>query len=121
MKVLIQKSTAKGRVQAPPSNSLAHRMLICGALSGNSQIENLSASNDIAATVSCLKAMGAAVDFDGKTAKVIDRYGNEKPVWFTSDLKSPRGKFKAELTARSMNRCTPRAQLTIGFTGKEIK
>ncbi len=70
MKVLIQKSTAKGRVQAPPSKSLAHRMLICGALSGNSQIENLSASNDIAATVSCLKAMGAAVDFDGKTAKL---------------------------------------------------
>lgn len=61
------------------------------------------------------------IEFDGKTAKVIDRYGNEKPIWFTSDLKAPRGRFKAELTARSLNRCTPRAQITFGFTGKEIK
>jgi len=61
------------------------------------------------------------IEFDGKTAKVIDRYGNEKPVWFTSDLKAPRGRFKASLTARALNRCTPRAQLTFGFTGKEIK
>ncbi|MBR5520344.1 MAG: hypothetical protein IKU55_06465, partial [Clostridia bacterium] len=61
------------------------------------------------------------IEFDGKTAKVIDRYGNENPIWFTSNLKAPRGKFKAELTARALNRCTPRAQLTFGFTGKEIK
>ncbi len=61
------------------------------------------------------------IEFDGKTAKVVDRYGNEKPIWFTSNLKAPRGKFKAELTARALNRGTPRAQLTFGFTGKEIK
>jgi hypothetical protein len=61
------------------------------------------------------------IEFDGKTAKVVDRYGNEKPIWFTSNLKTPRGKFKAELTARALNRGTPRAQLTFGFTGKEIK
>ncbi len=61
------------------------------------------------------------IEFDGKTAKVIDRYGNEKPIWFTSDLKAPRGKFKAELTARPLNRGVARAQLTFGFTGKEIK
>ncbi len=61
------------------------------------------------------------IEFDGEHAKVIDRYGNEKPVWFTSTLKAPRGKFKASLTARALNRTTPRAQLTLGFTGKEIK
>ena len=61
------------------------------------------------------------IEFDGKTAKVIDRYGNEKPIWFTSNLKAPRGKFKAELTARALNRGVARAQLTFGFTGKEIK
>ncbi|MBE6651046.1 MAG: hypothetical protein E7613_07005 [Ruminococcaceae bacterium] len=61
------------------------------------------------------------IEFDGKTAKVVDRYGNEMPIWFTSNLKAPRGKFKAELTARALNRGTPRAQLTLGFTGKEIK
>ena len=61
------------------------------------------------------------IEFDGETAKVIDRYGNEKPIFFTSTLRAPRGKFKASLTARALNRTTPRARLTIGFTGKEIK
>lgn len=61
------------------------------------------------------------IEFDGKTAKVIDRYGNEKSIWFTSDLKAPRGKCKATLTARPLNRGVARAQLTLGFTGKEIK
>ena len=61
------------------------------------------------------------IEFDGKNAKVIDRYGNEKSIWFKSNIKAPRGNFKAELTARALNRCTPRAQLTFGFTGKEIK
>lgn len=60
------------------------------------------------------------LEFDGKTAKVIDRYANEKPVWFESDLKAPEGSFKAELTARALNRTTPRAKLTIGFTGNEL-
>ncbi len=61
------------------------------------------------------------IEFDGKTAKVVDRYGNEKPIWFSSTLKAPRGKFNAELTAKALNRGTARAQLTLGFTGKEIK
>ncbi len=61
------------------------------------------------------------IEFDGKEAKVIDRYGNEKKIWFKSNLKAPRGKFKATLTAKSLNRATPRAQITLGFTGKEIK
>lgn len=61
------------------------------------------------------------IEFDGEHAKVIDRYGNEKPIWFESNLKAPRGRCKATLTARALNRTTPRAQLTVGFTGKEIK
>jgi len=61
------------------------------------------------------------IEFDGKNAKVIDRYGNEKPVWFTGDLKVPRGKLEAVLTAKALNRNTPRARLTLGFTGKEIR
>ena len=62
------------------------------------------------------------IEWDGKEAKVLDRYGNERPIWFNAEnFKSPRGKFKAELTARALNRTTPRAQLTLGFTGKEVK
>ena len=61
------------------------------------------------------------IEFDGKKAKIIDRYANETDIGFESNLKAPRGKFKAELTANSVNNLTPRAILTLGFTGKELK
>ncbi len=70
MKVIIEKSRASGTIDAPPSKSMAHRLLICGALSGNSVITNLSASKDIIATVECLKNMGANIELDSNTAKI---------------------------------------------------
>ncbi len=76
---------------------------------------------DMSVMFECELQSSDFIEFDGKTAKVIDRYANEKPIWFSGEIKAPRGKFKAELTARALNRCTPRAQLTFGFTGKEIK
>ena len=60
MNVRIEKSIARGRVQAPPSKSYAHRLLICAALSmGESRVDNLSFSEDIYATLDCLSALGA--------------------------------------------------------------
>ena len=48
MNVRIEKSIARGRVQAPPSKSYAHRLLICAALSmGDARVDNLSFSEDI--------------------------------------------------------------------------
>ena len=61
MTVRILPSKAHGRVSAPPSKSMAHRALICGALSGASVIENIAFSNDIEATIACLEALGASV------------------------------------------------------------
>lgn len=61
MNVQILPSVAAGSVSAPPSKSTAHRALICGALSRGSRITNLAASEDIKATLSCLKALGAQV------------------------------------------------------------
>lgn len=61
MTVKILPSVAAGSVSAPPSKSMAHRALICGALSQGSNISNLAASEDIKATLSCLKALGAQV------------------------------------------------------------
>ena len=52
MTVTINKSTAFGRVKAPPSKSMAHRYLICGALSENSEINGIEKSKDIEATLS---------------------------------------------------------------------
>ena len=70
----------------------------------------------------CELLSGEFVEWDGVTAKTVDRFGNERPIWCSSDsFKAPRGKFKASLEARALNRTTPRMQLTLGFTGKEVK
>lgn len=61
MNVTIYPSKAAGPVSAPPSKSVAHRALICGALSDHCTIEHLSFSKDIQATLSCLCSLGAVV------------------------------------------------------------
>lgn len=66
----IEKSTAFGEMNASPSKSMAHRYLICGALSKDSEIGNVDFSEDIKATVGCLKALGAKVEIDGNTVKI---------------------------------------------------
>ncbi|MEE0897945.1 MAG: 3-phosphoshikimate 1-carboxyvinyltransferase, partial [Acutalibacteraceae bacterium] len=58
MIVSFEKSTAFGEILAPPSKSMAHRYLICGALSDKSEIKNIDFSEDIKATLSCLEALG---------------------------------------------------------------
>ena len=51
-----------GAVTPPPSKSQAHRMLIAAALCGGiSTLSNVALSQDIAATLSCLRALGAGV------------------------------------------------------------
>ncbi len=61
------------------------------------------------------------IEFDGKCAKVIDRYANEKEIYFEGNITAPNGEFSAELTATALNKTTPRAQLSFIFTGKVIK
>ena len=63
MTAKIFKSIANGKISAPPSKSMSHRALICGALSDKSVIYNLGESEDISATLNCLRALGASVDF----------------------------------------------------------
>jgi len=46
-----------GIVRVPASKSVAHRALICAALSGADEPENLSGSEDIEATVRCMRAL----------------------------------------------------------------
>lgn len=49
-------------MQAPPSKSMAHRLLICAALSGERcEISGLAESDDINATAGCLKSLGVTV------------------------------------------------------------
>ena len=60
MKVRINKGVARGRIDAPPSKSMAHRLLICAGLSeGECTVHGISESEDVLATLDCLKAIGA--------------------------------------------------------------
>ncbi len=71
MDVQIFPSMANGVVKAPASKSYAHRILIAAALcKGVSKIENIGVNDDVLATVSCLKEMGAEVELNGTTATV---------------------------------------------------
>ena len=71
MIAVIRPSKAVGRVSAPPSKSMAHRLLICAGLSrGGSVVRGLALSKDIEATVDCLRALGAEIRLDGDTAYI---------------------------------------------------
>ena len=78
MIVTIEKSTALGSITAPPSKSMAHRYLIGGALTDGSVIENVAFSDDIKATVSCLKALGANAEIVGNTVNIGGISKNKK-------------------------------------------
>ncbi len=70
MIVRITPSSAAGRVKAPPSKSMAHRLLICGALSNKSIISGVAFSDDIKATLSCLDALGAEISVENDTVTI---------------------------------------------------
>ena len=62
MRVRITEGKAFGEVFAPPSKSMAHRLLICSAFAeGDSHIKGISLCDDALATIDCLKNMGAQV------------------------------------------------------------
>ncbi|MBN2367072.1 MAG: 3-phosphoshikimate 1-carboxyvinyltransferase, partial [Calditrichaeota bacterium] len=57
--LLIHPGILKGRISAPPSKSISHRLLIMGALSGeNCTINNILMSEDIEITLNALAGMG---------------------------------------------------------------
>ena len=71
MKVRITPSRGAGTLAAPPSKSDSHRALICAALAaGTSVLHGLAPSEDVLATIDCLRALGAKIDFDGASARV---------------------------------------------------
>ena len=67
-------SIARGDIMAPPSKSMAHRYMIAAALSdGKSRIDNISYSEDILATIDCIRAIGATVNEYEDHIEVIGR------------------------------------------------
>ena len=71
MQVSIMSGRAAGIVTAPPSKSMAHRLLICAGMSqGTSVIHGISHSEDMSATLDCLQALGVRCERDGETVTV---------------------------------------------------
>ena len=71
MTVTFEPSQAIGNLIAPPSKSMAHRLLIAAGLaSGESIIEGVAASEDVLATLDCLQALGADCHYQNETVRL---------------------------------------------------
>lgn len=71
MKVRIEPGRACGTTAAPPSKSMAHRLLICaGFADGISVIHGIDPSEDVLATSDCLRTLGAELHTDGADVTV---------------------------------------------------
>ena len=71
MKVTFTPSRLCGTVEAPPSKSMAHRMLICAGLAdGVSTVRGISESEDVSATLRSLEALGVSYEKNGTTVTV---------------------------------------------------
>ena len=81
MKIEIKPSTLCGEIIAPPSKSIAHRFLICGALSrGECRINGVSESEDMKATIGCLSSLGANVQRECDTVTIFCGLDPKKEV-----------------------------------------
>ncbi|MDD5923928.1 MAG: 3-phosphoshikimate 1-carboxyvinyltransferase [Clostridia bacterium] len=71
MDVIIEPSVAKGNITAPPSKSYAHRMMICAALAkGESTVAGISQSQDMLATLNCIKSLGVSYSLVGDVLSI---------------------------------------------------
>lgn len=74
MRAIIKPGAAHGEIKAPTSKSVAHRLLIAAALSeSKSVISSVTKSEDVLATLDCLKALGAKIKIKGDTVTVLGR------------------------------------------------
>ncbi len=74
MRIKISKGTASGIITAPPSKSMAHRLLICAAMcDGVSTVRGISSCEDVLATLDCLGALGVECKRDGDDVTVYGK------------------------------------------------
>ena len=71
MRVSIKPGRAFGEIYAPPSKSMAHRLLISAMLAeGVSRIRGISDCEDVRATLDCMRALGIKAELDGSDCVV---------------------------------------------------
>lgn len=69
--ILHKGKTKKADIYIPSSKSYIHRYIISASLAeGKSKISNVSMSNDIDATLSCVENLGASYNLNGDTIEV---------------------------------------------------
>ncbi len=82
MNLVITPTLLEGRVAPPPSKSQAHRLIIAAALSdGFCRLSNVDLSEDIQATLRCMRTLDADASADGtiiRGADLVD--GHEEPA-----------------------------------------
>lgn len=87
MNLTITPTALCGAVTPPPSKSQAHRLLIAAALAeGESFVDNLAHSQDIDATICCLKALGAQFTPEGGGMRVKGLGAGTASRRFAQDL-----------------------------------
>lgn len=70
-KVKVYNDRLSGTVSVPPSKSAAHRAIICASLSrGKSVISPVEMSEDVRATIECMKSLGTELSLEGRTLTV---------------------------------------------------
>ncbi len=81
MDVRIEPETLQGTIDSIPSKSVAHRMLICAALSDSPTCITISRSNaDIDATVRCLRALGSEIIIENGVYSITPVKRSDSPV-----------------------------------------
>jgi 3-phosphoshikimate 1-carboxyvinyltransferase len=79
MRVHITPSRLSGSITPPASKSQCHRLVIAAALSqGTSTLSQLSLSQDISATMGCMRSLGAVIQ--GQQVTGIPRRGDASPL-----------------------------------------
>ncbi|MDO4689773.1 MAG: 3-phosphoshikimate 1-carboxyvinyltransferase [Fusobacterium sp.] len=81
-KIVLEKSKLKGKVFPPASKSILHRYIIAASMAdGKSRIKNISLSEDIFATISAMRNLGAKIEIVNREL-LIDgsSFSNEKVV-----------------------------------------
>ena len=73
MDVVIKPCKLRGTVKAPPSKSYAHRALICAALAGGGTVSGIEYSQDVSATLDCSETLGARIEKEENTVKILSR------------------------------------------------
>ncbi len=114
MRVVIHKGTAAGRITAPPSKSMAHRLLICAAMcEGVSTVRGISDCEDVRATLDCLSALGIRAELYGDDVTVYGKHPTDAV---------PTGPLRCRESGSTLRFMLPIALLsgrTVTFVGEE--